>query len=63
VSEQYIPDGEDQEGYVEWLEQKDEIALLRGSLAIFIHAHATGNSVPPHIEAAARALLKEVPRE
>ena len=40
-----------------------EIARLRESLAIFIHAHATGNSVPPRIEAAARALLKEVGRE
>jgi hypothetical protein len=37
-----------------------EIALLRESLAIFVHAHATGNSVPPKIEAAAKALLKEV---
>ena len=41
---------------------RSEIALLRESLAIFVHAHATGNSVPPHIESAARALLKEVPR-
>jgi hypothetical protein len=29
VSEQYIPDGEDQEGYVEWLDKKAEIARLR----------------------------------
>ena len=29
MSEQYIPDGEDQEGYVEWLDKKAEIARLR----------------------------------
>ena len=40
-----------------------EIARLRESLAIFVHAHSTGNCVPPHIEAAARALVKEVGRE
>jgi len=39
-----------------------EINRLRESLSIFVHAHASGNSVPPHIESAARALLKEVPR-
>ena len=37
-----------------------EIDLLRESLAIFVHAHATGNSVPPHIEAAARSLVNRV---
>ena len=37
-----------------------EIARLRESLAIFVHAHATGNSVPPHIEEQASALVKEV---
>ena len=30
MSEMESPDGEDQEGYVEWLEQKAEIARLRG---------------------------------
>ena len=38
----------------------EEIARLRESLAIFVHAHSTGNSVPPHIEKKARALVKEV---
>ena len=37
-----------------------EIARLRESLAIFVHAHATGNIVPPHLEAAAKELVKEV---
>ena len=40
-----------------------EIARLRESLAIFVHAHSTGNSVPPHIEAKAMALVKEPNRE
>jgi hypothetical protein len=40
-----------------------EIELLRESLAIFVHAHATGNYVRSSHEAAARALLKEVPRD
>lgn len=39
-----------------------EIALLRESMAIFVHAHADGNYVRSSHEAAARALLKEVPR-
>lgn len=46
MSEMEIPDGEDQEGYVEWLDQKAEIALLREFLAIF--------------ESAARALLAKI---
>ena len=29
----------------------NEIARLRASLAILVHAHSTGHSVPPHIEA------------
>ena len=33
MSEQYIPDGEDQEGYVEWLDQKAEIETLRSEIA------------------------------
>jgi len=40
-----------------------EIIKLRESLAIFVHAHATGNYVRSSHEAAARALLKEVPRD
>lgn len=40
-----------------------EIDRLRESLAIYIHAHATGNSVPPHIEEQASALVEEVERE
>jgi hypothetical protein len=34
---------------------------LRWPLAVYIHAHQTGNSVPPHIEAAARAALEAKP--
>jgi hypothetical protein len=41
-------------------EAASEIARLRESLAIFVHAHATGNSVLPHIEEQASALVKEV---
>src|SRR6185295_2830793 len=37
----------------------EEVELLRAYLAIYIHAHATGNSVPPHIDAEARAALKQ----
>jgi len=37
-----------------------EIARLRESLAIFVHAHETGNSVSRHLEAAAKSLVKEV---
>ena len=33
MSEQYIPDGEDQEGYAEWLDQKTEIESLRAEIA------------------------------
>ena len=33
MSEQYIPDGEDQEGYAEWLDQKTEIESLRAEVA------------------------------
>ncbi len=44
-------------------ELRAEIARLRESLAIFVHAHATGNIVPPHLEAAAKELAKEVGRE
>lgn len=40
----------------------EEIALLRVSLAIFVHAHATGNRVPPHMKDEASALVKKVPR-
>jgi len=35
-----------------------EIARLRESLAIFVHAHETGNSVPRRLEAAAKTLVK-----
>jgi len=34
------------------------VEVLREPLAVYVHAHQTGNSVPPHIEAAARAALK-----
>jgi hypothetical protein len=34
---------------------------LREPLAVYVHAHQTGNSVPPHIEAAARAALEAKP--
>jgi hypothetical protein len=35
------------------------VEVLREPLAVYVHAHQTGNSVPPHIEAAARAALKQ----
>ena len=35
------------------------MADLRYLLAIYVHAHQTGNSVPPHIDAEARAALAE----
>jgi hypothetical protein len=35
------------------------MADLKELLAIYVHAHKTGNSVPPHIEAQARALLAQ----
>lgn len=34
---------------------------LRYLLAIYVHAHQTGNSVPPHIDAEARAALADGP--
>jgi hypothetical protein len=34
-----------------------EIERLRESLAIYVHAHRTGNAVPPSIESAAVKLL------
>ena len=34
---------------------------LRHLLAIYVHAHRTGNSVPPHIDAEARAALADEP--
>jgi hypothetical protein len=34
---------------------------LRWPLAVYVHAHQTGNSVPSHIEAAARAALEAKP--
>ena len=34
-----------------------QVKALRESLRIYVHAHSTGNSVPPHIDAAARNLL------
>ena len=37
------------------------VDLLREPLAVYVHAHETGNSVPPHIEAAARAALEAQP--
>ena len=37
------------------------VASLNEALAIYVHAHETGNSVPPHIEAAARAALEVKP--
>jgi uncharacterized coiled-coil protein SlyX len=37
------------------------VEVLREPLAVYVHAHQTGNSVPPHIEAAARAALEVKP--
>ena len=37
------------------------MADLRHLLAIYVHAHRTGNSVPPHIDAEARAALADEP--
>ena len=37
------------------------VEALREPLAVYVHAHQTGNSVPPHIEAAARAALEAKP--
>jgi len=34
---------------------------LRWPLAVYVHAHQTGNSVPPHSEARARAALEAKP--
>jgi hypothetical protein len=36
---------------------REQCEQVREALAIFIHAHATGNNVPPHIEQDARAAL------
>jgi hypothetical protein len=38
---------------------RSRVDALRWPLAVYIHAHASGSNVPPHIEAAARAALKE----
>lgn len=40
---------------------ESRLAQARYYLRIFIHAHASGNSVPPHIEADARAALSAPP--
>jgi cell division protein FtsB len=40
---------------------RDRVEVLREPLAVYVHAHQTGNSVPPHIEAAARAALEAKP--
>ena len=37
------------------------MADFRYLLAIYVHAHRTGNSVPPHIDAEARAVLADEP--
>jgi hypothetical protein len=37
------------------------VDVLRWPLAVYIHAHASGSNVPPHIEAAARAALEAKP--
>jgi len=37
---------------------QEQIERLRESLAIFLHAHATGNNVPPHLEEQARSLVE-----
>lgn len=39
----------------------EEIARLRESLTIYVHAHETGNRVPPHIEEHAKSLLPPGP--
>jgi hypothetical protein len=38
-----------------------QVWSLRSHLAIYLHAHARGSNVPPHIEAAARAALEAKP--
>jgi hypothetical protein len=40
---------------------RDRVDSLRWPLAVYIHAHASGSNVPPHIEAAARAALEVKP--
>jgi len=42
----------------EWAAARDSIAYY---LSIYIHAHQTGSTVPPHIEADAIAALDKVP--
>lgn len=37
------------------------VDALRWPLAVYIHAHASGSNVPPHIEAAARTALEAKP--
>ena len=37
------------------------VEVLREPLAVYVHAHETGNSVPPHIEVAARTALEAKP--
>jgi len=36
------------------------MADFRYLLAIYVHSHRTGNSVPPHIDAEARAALEQL---
>jgi hypothetical protein len=53
---------EDVEPLVAEIERlRARVDSLRWPLAVYVHAHQTGNSVPPHIEAAARAALEVKP--
>lgn len=50
------------QGDWEWMKRalhvsQARVRALEEALRIFIHAHQTGNSVPPHIEEQARAAL------
>ncbi len=46
----------------DWAKRDAEINRLRHSLAIYVHAHETGNFVPPRIESEAKELCKEATR-
>jgi hypothetical protein len=43
-----------------WRVKAENLAFY---LRIYIHAHATGNSVPPHLDAEARRLVPGTGRE
>jgi hypothetical protein len=41
----------------EYVGLKDEVEVMKNLLVVYVHAHRTGNSVPPQIEAEAIAAL------